>query len=59
MRGYDPAEVDRRLGELTDAIAELTHQRDGLSARVEELHQSSTAPTEPASYEHLGSRVGW
>src|SRR5207342_2022644 len=58
MRGYDPAEVDRRIGELTSALTELTHQRDGLSARVEELHHATSAPSEPASYEHLGSRVG-
>ena len=27
---------------------QLTHQRDGLSARVEELHHATTAPAEPA-----------
>ena len=58
MRGYDPAEVDRRLEELSAAATELTHQRDGLAARVEELHHATSAPAQPASYEHLGSRVG-
>ncbi len=58
MRGYDPAEVDRRLQELGAALTELTHQRDGLAARVEELHHTSSEAAQPATYEHLGSRVG-
>jgi DivIVA domain-containing protein len=58
MRGYDPAEVDRRLEELAATVTELTHQRDGLASRVEELHRATTASPEPATYEHLGSRVG-
>ena len=43
MRGYDPAEVDRRLDELTAAVTSLTQQRDGLAARVQELHDAATA----------------
>ena len=58
MRGYDPAEVDRRLEELSAAVSSLTQQRDGLATRVQELHESAPATTEPPSYEHLGERVG-
>ena len=57
MRGYDPAEVDRRIEELGQAVTALTQQRDGLSARVEELHHEASAPSEPPSYDHLGARV--
>src|SRR3954468_14344777 len=58
MRGYDPAEVDRRIEELDQAVTALTHQRDGLSARVEELHHEASSPAKPPSYDHLGARVG-
>ena len=40
MRGYDPAEVDRRLEELAAAVTSLTQQRDGLATRVQELHDA-------------------
>src|SRR5262249_29005729 len=36
----------------------LTQQRDGLAARVQELHDAASSPSEPPSYEHLGARVG-
>jgi DivIVA domain-containing protein len=58
LRGYDPAEVDHRIDELTAAVTTLTQQRDGLASRVEELHTASTTTAEPPSYEHLGARVG-
>jgi DivIVA domain-containing protein len=58
MRGYDPGEVDLRIDELSAAVTTLTQQRDGLAARVEELHAASASPAEPPSYEHLGARVG-
>jgi DivIVA domain-containing protein len=58
MRGYDPAEVDRRLEELAAEVKAVTQQRDGLSARVQELHDAASSPAEPPSYEHLGERVG-
>src|SRR5437763_7890479 len=58
MRGYDPAEVDRRIEELSQAVTALTQQRDGLSTRVEELHHEASSPAEPPSYDHLGARVG-
>ncbi|MGC4110348.1 MAG: DivIVA domain-containing protein [Nocardioides sp.] len=58
MRGYDPAEVDRRLEELTSAVGALTQQRDGLAARVQELHDAASTTSEPPSFEHLGDRVG-
>jgi DivIVA domain-containing protein len=59
MRGYDPAEVDRRLEELSSAVSSLTQQRDGLATRVQELHDTAdSTSTEPPGYEHLGERVG-
>lgn len=58
LRGYDPAEVDRRVDDLTAAVTALTQQRDGLAARVEELHQTTLTAAEPAGFEHLGARVG-
>ena len=58
MRGYDPAEVDRRLDELTAAVTSLTQQRDGLATRVQELHDTASGTSEPPGYEHLGARVG-
>jgi DivIVA domain-containing protein len=58
MRGYDPAEVDRRLEELTAAVTSLTQQRDGLASRVQELHEASSGSPEPPGFEHLGARVG-
>src|SRR4051812_16719496 len=58
MRGYDPAEVDRRLDELTSAVTSLTQQRDGLATRVQELHDAASGAAEPPGFEHLGSRVG-
>src|SRR3982750_2422877 len=58
MRGYDPAEVDRRLQELEDAVTSLTQQRDGLASRVQELHDATSESAEPPGFEHLGARVG-
>jgi DivIVA domain-containing protein len=58
LRGYDPAEVDHRIDELTAALAALTQQRDGLAARVEQLHTESASAGELPNYEHLGARIG-
>src|SRR4051812_9725537 len=58
MRGYDPAEVDRRLDELTSAVTSLTQQRDGLATRVQELHDAASGAAEPPGFDHLGARVG-
>jgi len=58
MRGYDPAEGDRRLEEIAAEVTTLTQQRDGLASRVEELHEASSSDAEPPSFEHLGERVG-
>jgi DivIVA domain-containing protein len=58
MRGYDPAEVDRRLDELTAAVTSLTQQRDGLATRVQELHDAASDAAEPPGFDHLGARVG-
>src|SRR5215208_6198347 len=58
MRGYDPAEVDRRLEHLTAEVTSLTQQRDGLATRVQELHEASSDSAEPPGFGHLGARVG-
>ncbi len=58
LRGYDPTEVDRKLAELGAAVTALTQQRDGLSARVQELMDAASSPAEAPGYEHLGARVG-
>jgi DivIVA domain-containing protein len=58
MRGYDPTEVDRRIDELTAAVTTVTQQRDGLAARVQELHDAASEAAEPPGFEHLGARVG-
>lgn len=70
LRGYDPAQVDRRVDELASALHEATRQRNDLILRVEllesELARSSQcppAPVEPvvvevpATFEHLGERI--
>jgi cell division septum initiation protein DivIVA len=58
LRGYDPTEVDHRIEELAAEATTLTQQRDGLAARVEELHEATASPAEPPGYEHLGARIG-
>jgi hypothetical protein len=35
LRGYEPAQVNRRLEELTAAVAQAAAQRDALAARLE------------------------
>ena len=65
LRGYEPAQVNRRLEELTAAAAQAAAQRDALAARLQavERERSEAAPAEvapapaPATFEHLGARV--
>ena len=62
-RGYEPMQVNRRLEELTAAVAQANAQRDALAARldaVERQRSEAPAPTEPElpTFEHLGDRVG-
>lgn len=72
LRGYDPVQVDRRLSDLGDAAGEAQHQLEQLTARVHQLEEerdralaqaSSVEPLEPAeptpaTFSHLGERVG-
>ncbi|WP_300677963.1 hypothetical protein [Nocardioides sp.] len=62
-RGYDPDEVDQRLTEFARAIKELAAQRDQLAVQLNSAPPVAPAPaapisSEPASFEHLGERVG-
>ncbi len=62
LRGYEPAQVDRRLEELTIALQEAARQRDDLHVRVHALEEEKSrrnedSPPEPASFQHLGERV--
>ena len=61
LRGYEPAQVNRRLEELTAAVAQAAAQRDALAARLEAVDRDRTdaTPVEvaPPTFEHLGARV--
>lgn len=61
LRGYEPAQVNHRLEELTAAVAQATAQRDALAARLEavdrERSETTPADAEPPTFEHLGARV--
>ncbi|HSV37862.1 MAG TPA: hypothetical protein VLI04_03805, partial [Nocardioidaceae bacterium] len=61
LRGYEPAQVDRRLEELSIAVHEAARQRDDLVHRLSALEGAKRgdeeAPSETASYEHLGERI--
>jgi cell division septum initiation protein DivIVA len=66
LRGYEPAQVDRRLEELGLAVQEAARQRDELYLRVQALEEEKANRTDemiaaepvPATFEHLGERVG-
>jgi cell division septum initiation protein DivIVA len=61
LRGYEPAQVNRRLEELTTAVAQASAQRDAFAARLEAVErdraETTPAEVEPATFEHLGARV--
>ena len=62
LRGYEPAQVDKRLHELAQQADEARAHADQLADRVRVLeHQTQFAPDEqpavPATFEHLGQRV--
>ncbi|MDQ1733014.1 MAG: hypothetical protein QOK10_3173, partial [Pseudonocardiales bacterium] len=65
MRGYEPSEVDRRIAELSAAVAAARQQSAGLARQVAELtavadqaaRQPQAAPVE-ASFGHFGERIG-
>ena len=73
LRGYDPAQVDRRMYELGEAAGQTQHELDQLAVRVRELSEErdralqraaeqtvtvEPAEQEPPTFTHLGERVG-
>jgi len=59
-RGYDPAEVDARLNQLSDTIEAVARQRDSVAEQLRTAQaETIVAPvSEPADFEHLGQRIG-
>ena len=59
-RGYDPAEVDAVVHQLTTGAEAARRRAEQLEARVRELEESGAAeaPAEAVSFAHLGERVG-
>src|SRR5690348_1743241 len=65
LRGYEPAQVDKRLEELAQQAEEARRQAAQLADRVQQLeHEQQSGGTdgaEPqpvvATFEHLGQRV--
>ncbi|MGD9960041.1 DivIVA domain-containing protein [Nocardioides sp.] len=59
MRGYDPADVDRKVAELEARIATAEQGANDLRSRLQSAEsQAGSASSQPASFEHLGARVG-
>ena len=70
LRGYDPADVDRVVADLENRAAAAEHGADQLRAQLEDAHghaeiaraersaEAAQAPVQPATFEHLGARVG-
>lgn len=63
LRGYEPAQVDRRIEELSIAVQEAARQRDDLALRLEALEEERVRRADdvdqlPATFTHLGERVG-
>lgn len=59
-RGYEPAQVDERVRELTQAVEVARRQSVELARRVEELEsqQQSTGDTSEPTFADLGARIG-
>jgi cell division septum initiation protein DivIVA len=62
LRGYEPAQVDKRLAELAQHAQQVTSYAEQLAERVRALEeeraaQASDQPPVPATFEHLGDRV--
>ena len=58
LRGYEPAQVDRRLQELAQEAQESRARADQLAERVRGLEAvAGDGTAAPASFEHLGARV--
>jgi cell division septum initiation protein DivIVA len=64
LRGYDPAQVDRRIQELTETAENAIHKVGELSGRVRRIEEERANEPEadevpPAvAFSHLGERVG-
>ena len=68
MRGYDPAEVDKYVVSLNEAVTSAQARAESLASRVEKLSQvaeksaalNASMPAQPveATYDHLGERIG-
>jgi cell division septum initiation protein DivIVA len=58
LRGYEPAEVHRVVDALQARAAEAEAAASALESRLAEVDSSNATSAEPASYEHLGERVG-
>ena len=69
LRGYDPADVDRVLGELDARLTGAEREARALRGQLEQAQLSpEEGPAEaapvaapvaaPATFEHLGARVG-
>ena len=63
LRGYDPAQVARRVRVLTEHAESAGRQIEELSSRVRQLEEEreradAAGPPSMASFKHLGDRVG-
>lgn len=59
-RGYDPDQVDRRIGQLTSSLETCTSQNAELKRRLNDLEQERQAQQESGatpSYSGLGARI--
>src|SRR5215510_6636001 len=64
LRGYEPAQVDKRIHELGEQVDEARQYAQQAADRVRVLEDQQAAgaveqaPPAPATFEHLGERVG-
>lgn len=65
LRGYDPAQVDRRVQELTETAENAIHKVGELSGRVQRIEEERAnqpegdeAVPQTVAFSHLGERVG-
>src|SRR5262245_34818683 len=64
LRGYDPAEVDRVIGDLTGRVQAAEQAATKLHERVQQAEAArnavaeNAAPVQPPTFAHLGERVG-
>ena len=64
LRGYEPTQVDQRIRELAERAAAAERRADELREMVGKLESereragAEAAPPAPATFEHLGQRVG-